>query len=129
VKPGTLIVLVGGSDTFPAEFTFRHAIDLLYEGTAVGIAVGSRDFLYPWRFTPAGVVCEPWPVIRSAWHEAPTLHRYDEVVAVAPGVASEVGVLPVWPSVLPPLPEGARYAPFERIVRDGAAPRSRRLLD
>ena len=61
----------GPARAWPATFTFRHALLLLYEGRAIGLVPGAHDFLYPARFADGGVSCEPWPVIREPWDAPP----------------------------------------------------------
>lgn len=127
--PRTLIVLIDDSGAWPATFTFRHAVDYLYDGRAVGYVWKAIDFLYPAYFLSGGVYYDPWPVIRKPWGVAATLYRYDEVVAVYAGEDGALRVLPEWPShVLPALPAGARYAPEARVLREGALPASRAIL-
>jgi hypothetical protein len=127
--PHTLIVLIDDSGGWPATFTFRHAVDYLYDGRAVGYVWKAVDFLYPAYFLPAGVYYDPWPVIREPWGVAPTLHRYDEVMVAYVGDGGALRVLPEWPShVLPALPAGARYAPEARVVREDTLPASRAIL-
>jgi hypothetical protein len=129
-RPNTLIVLIDDSGAWPATFTFRHAVDYLYDGRAVGYVWKAIDFLYPAYFLPAGVYYDPWPVIRKPWGVAPSLHRYDEVVVAYVGGDGALRLLPAWPSqVLPALPEGARYEPEARVVRGGTAvPACRAIL-
>ena len=128
--PHTLIVLIDDSGAWAATFTFRHAVDYLYGGRAVGYVWKAIDFLYPAYFLPGGVYCEPWPVIRKPWGVAPSLHRYDELLIVYADQEGALRVLPDWPShVLPALPAGARYAPEARVVRASAVPASRAVLD
>ena len=126
----TLVVLIDDSGGWPATFTFRHAVDYLYQGRAAGCVWNAIDFLYPAYFVPAGVFYDPWPVIRRAWHVAPTFYRYDEVVVAHAAAGGELRVLPEWPSgVLPALPAGARYDPGARIVRGTPGPPSRAILE
>jgi hypothetical protein len=128
-KPNTLVVLIDDAGGWPATFTFRHAVDYLYEGRAVGYVWKGIDFLYPAWFLPPGVYYEPWPVIRSAWGVRPTMHRYDEVVVAYVDGDGALRVLREWPAgVLPALPAGGRYEPEKRIVRAGPAPPSRAIL-
>jgi len=85
--------------------------------------------LYPWSLTPEGVVVAPWPMLQRPWGVAPTFHPWDTLVVVGPDASGALEIRPRWPDdVLPALPPGARYAPFERIVRDGNPPPSRRIL-
>ena len=129
-KPNTLVVLIDDASGWPATFTFRHAVDYLYEGRAVGYVWKAIDFLYPAWFLPPGVHYEPWPVIQRPWRVRPTLHRYDEVVVAHVGGDGALRILREWPAgVLPPLPAGARYEPEERILRGRPAPPSRGILE
>jgi len=128
--PHTLIVLLDDSGAWPATFTFRHAVDYLYDGRAEGYVWKAIDFLYPAYFLPAGVFYDPWPVIRQPWRVAPSLYRYDEIVVVYASEDGALRVLPEWPAqVLPPLPAGARYAPEARVLRGSAVPASRAILE
>jgi hypothetical protein len=128
-RPNTLIVLIDDAGGWPATFTFRHAVDYLYEGRALGYVSKAIDFLYPAYFLPVGVYFDPWPVIRGSWGVAPTLHRYDEIVVAHVGPDGGLAVLPEWPGdLLPALPAGARYDPEARIVRGAPAPASRAIL-
>ena len=128
-KPNTLIVLIDDAGGWPATFTFRHAVDYLYDGRALGYVSRAIDFLYPTYFLPTGVLCDPWPAIRSSWHVAPTLHRYDQIVVAHVATDGSLDVLPDWPADrLPALPAGARYDPEARIVRGTPPPASRAIL-
>jgi hypothetical protein len=120
LRPGTLVVLVDHCGDWPAVFTFRHAVEWTYGRRATGFLwrPGFRGQLfYPTAFAPEGVRTMPWDSIQKAWDDPPTLHRYDEIVAVRrrPGSCHLELALP-WPAELPPLPPGARYAPTERIL-------------
>jgi hypothetical protein len=128
-KPNTLIVLVDDSGAWPATFTFRHAVDYLYEGRAVGYVWKGIDFLYPAYFLSTGVYYDPWPVIRKPWGVSPTLHRFDELVVAYVGSDGALRVLPTWPAqVLPALPAGSRYDPQARVVQGTPLPASRAIL-
>jgi hypothetical protein len=128
-KPHTLIVLIDDSGAWPATFTFRHAVDYLYEGRAVGYVWKAIDFLYPAYFVPLGVYYDPWPVIRRSWGVGPTLHRYDELVVAYADPDGALRVLARWPAeVLPALPSGSRYDPQARIVLGTPPPASRAIL-
>ena len=128
-RPHTLIVLIDDAGAWPAGFTFRHAVDYLYEGRAIGYVWGAADFLYPAYFVPPGVFYDPWPVIRGPWGVVPTLHRYDEVVVAHAADDGALQILTSWPaSVLPVLPPGARYEPQARIVTGAPPPGSRAIL-
>lgn len=115
VRPNTLIVLLDPDRTWPATFTFRHAVHHLYGPDVIGYVPISHAFLYPCRFLAAGVACEPWPVIREAWKSPPTSHRYDEIVVVRDRGAQGVEVLDAWPAVLPK-PAEAAYSPVSRVT-------------
>lgn len=122
LRPNTLVVLVDERRTFPATFTFRHAVSYLYEGRALGIVWGGSEYLYPARFGAQGVTCEPWPVIRGPWRSPPTLHRYDEMLVVYHGADGRLRLLEQWPHERLPLPEGARYDARARIVHGKRPP-------
>jgi hypothetical protein len=120
VKPGTLVVLVDHCGDWPAVFTFRHAVEWAYGRRATGFLWRrgfSGQLFYPTAFAPEGVRTLPWESIQKAWDDPPTLHRYDEIVALVrrPGKCRAV-LAHGWPEELPPLPPGARYAPTERIL-------------
>jgi hypothetical protein len=127
-KPNTFVVLIDAGATFETTFSFRHALAYLYPGEAVGYAWGKVDLFYPARFTPEGILSEPWPELREAWRAPVSFHRYDEVVVVEQTRAGVLRLLEQWPGeLLPPLPAAAAYAPRDRIVR-GEPPRQRRIL-
>jgi hypothetical protein len=126
VEPNTLLLLRDGSGAFPADFTFRHAVDLLYGGRALGLAWGARDFLYPVRVLADGFEYEPWPVIRGPWHVAVTHHAWHEVVVVSADSAGAVHVEGSWPSDLPGHPDD--YDPMRRLRRAATPPPARALL-
>jgi len=131
LEPNTLVVLIddGPRKAWPATFTFRHAVDYLYEGRALGLVWRGEDFLYPAAFGPQGVYCSPWPVIRQAWRVQPTFHGYDEIVVARRGTDGALRLLAGWPAdVLPALPPGARYDPAARVRAGTALPPSRRIL-
>jgi hypothetical protein len=119
LKPGTLVVLVDHCGHWNAVFTFRHAVEWMYERRATGFLWRPSfrgQLFYPTVFGPAGVRTVPWESIQRAWDEPPTLHRYDEVLAVRRRPEEcQVSLEGQWPAELPPLPPGARYAPAERI--------------
>lgn len=120
LRPGTLVVLVDHCGDWPAVFTFRHAVEWAYGRRATGFLwrPGFRGQLfYPTAFAPEGVRTMPWESIQKAWDDPPTLHRYDEIVALVrrPGEC-RAALATRWPDELPPLPPGARYAPTERIL-------------
>jgi hypothetical protein len=121
LAPGTLVVLLDHDNAWPAGFAFRHAVEYLYQRKAVGYAYGAWDGMFPTRFEPDGVHCEPWLAVREAWDSPPALYPYDRLV-VFRRVAGTMNVLDSWPSDLPPLPEGARYAPGGRILSRSPSP-------
>jgi hypothetical protein len=123
LAPGTLVVLLG-SRTWPLDVTFRHAVRYLYEGRAVGHAVGGLELLYETRFETPGVRSVPWPVLRGPWRESPTLYSYGAIVALHEDARGRLHLLETWPAELPPLPPGATYAPRARLR---LGPRLRRL--
>jgi hypothetical protein len=124
LRPGTLVVLADRCATWPAVFTFRHAVEWTYRRQTTGFLwlPGPHDQLfYPTAFDADGVRTTPWESIQRAWDDPPTFHRYDEIVAVRlrpDGCRTEL--VDQWPEELPPLPPGARYAPRERVL--GRAP-------
>ncbi len=129
-KPNTLIVVIDGVGAWPANFTFRHAIEYLYGGAAKGWVPGAYGaYLYPARFTPRGLLYEPWPVIREPWRAPVTEHRFDEMLVVSIAGDGRLRIEESWPAGLfPPLPAGGRYEPQARIVRSGPPPASRKIL-
>jgi hypothetical protein len=127
-KPNTFVVLIDAGATFEATFSFRHALVYLYPGEAIGCAWGKVDLFYPARFTPRGILSEPWPELREAWQAPVSFHRYDEIVVVEQTRTGALRLLERWPGeLLPPLPAAAVYAPRDRILR-GEPPRQRRML-
>jgi hypothetical protein len=127
VKPHTALVLLDEAQAFPAVFPFRHAVEYFYARRATGLAWGVPDLFYPYSFSPDGLHVEPLEALRKPWDEAATVYAYDELVVLSRQPAGLV-VLEDWPSLLPPLPDGARYAPRERIVAHDPMLPSRRLL-
>jgi hypothetical protein len=119
----TLVVLLDPGRAWPQAFSFHHAARHLYAGHAAGAVWKAHDFLYEFSYTARGIACEPWPVVQEPWHEPPTTYGYDEVVVVRRGRDGLLSLLDAWPGELPPLPEGASYAPRERIVPGGAGHR------
>lgn len=127
VLPNTLIVALDSRGAWPATFTFRHALLLLYGGRALGTVPGAHDFLYPARFVAGGVSCEPWPVIREPWGAGPTFHRGSEIVVLALDEDGTASLVESWPPALPEA-SGTGYAPRSRIVPAKAAAPAHRLL-
>ena len=120
VKPGTLVVLVDHCGHWPAVFTFRHAVEWTYGRRVTGFLwrPGLRGQLfYPTVFAPEGRAHGAVESIQEAWDDPPTVHRYDEIVAlIRRPEECRAALAPEWPDELPPLPPGVRYAPAERIL-------------
>jgi hypothetical protein len=116
LREGTLVVLAGGQETFPATFTFHHAVSSLYAGRAAGLVHGGHDFLYPARFEERGIAWLPWPVVRKVWREPARLFGYDAVVVVRSSV-SGLTLEDRWPADLPAVRGSPAYEPLARIVR------------
>jgi len=131
LKPNTLVVLLQDppARTWRASFSFRHAVDYLYAGHAVGHVQGVLNPLYPIEFTPEGVLVEPIRPVRTSWSMPPTRHRYDEIVALRLRRSGQLELLETWPADLPPLPDGARYAPHDRIRSGPPRPEWAALAD
>lgn len=129
VAPGTLIVLLPHGNTWPFDFSFRHAVDYLYEGRAVGHAVRAQQLLYKVAFEAGGVRSEPVPVLRGPWRERAFLFGYDALVVLREKREGHLELLEAWPEDdLPTLPTGASYFPHARI-RSGPRPRRLAILD
>ena len=126
----TLIVFIDEQGAWPANFTFRHAIEYLYGGEAKGWVPGAHGaYLYPAVFTERGLRYEPWPAIREAWRAPVTDHGFDEMIAVRFDSEGRLRIEDDWPgAILPPLPPGARYAPRPRILPGGSPIPARRIL-
>lgn len=122
LRPGTLVILLGGPRIFRLEAGFRHAVKRLYSGRAVGHAPDTEPFLYETRFAPQGITNEPWPSVRRPWDEPVAHYRYEDVVVFEARRPGKVALAEHWPAGLPPLPPGARYTPEGRILRDAARP-------
>ena len=118
LREGTLVLLVDGEGVFPATFTFRHAVKLVYGGRAAGHVHRGHEFLYPARFTADGVESVPWPVIREPWREPARRYGYDALVVVRQA-GGELRLERTWPADLPGTPETVAYAPDARIVPAG----------
>jgi hypothetical protein len=128
LKPNTFVILLDDAGSFENTIAFRHALLYLYPGEATGFAWGKWSFLFDMYLTPAGVVSQPWPVIRQAWRAPVTGHLYEELLVVRQTERGEVQLLGDWPAGrLPPLPPGARYEPRGRIAT-GPPPAQRRVL-
>ena len=125
LRPGTLVLLLDESGSWPYGFTFRHAIRFLYGDEVVGLAPGAEPFLYPHRFVAEGVVVEPWPVIRAAWQVQPTLHRWDTIVVVRCGPRGDAEMLVRWPEGRLPCSGRRAYAPRARATGRARSPKTR----
>lgn len=121
LEPHTLVVVLQEEGIWPYDFSFRHAVEYLYEGRARGHAQGVEGLLYETRFEPDGVYSEPLPVLRGPWREEATCYRYEELVVFRKKPSGGLTLLEAWPAELPPLAAGVAYAPFSRI-RTGAPP-------
>ena len=107
-RPGTFLILLDERRAWPATFTFRHAVEYLYEGEAAGLVWGAEAFLYPARFTPAGLVSEPYASIREAWRAPAALHRFEDLVVARLDGSGSLRIEPEWPASLPPAPRRGR---------------------
>ena len=126
VVPGTMVVLFDEAGTWPATFTFRHALQYLYDGRAVGHVVGAHAFLYPTWFTGRGAATEPLAEVREPWSAPPTLHRASEMVVLTLRADGTVVLHETWPPSLPE-PDAGSYAPRARLA-SGPPPASRAVL-
>jgi hypothetical protein len=116
LEPGSLVVLLDEVGAWRSGFGFHHAIEYLYRDQASGYVWGVWDGMFPMSFEPDGLHCEPWPSIRGPWSVAPVTYPYDRLVVVRFTPADGVRIAEDWPSELPPLPAGSRYAPLTRIL-------------
>lgn len=128
LRPHTLVVLLDEAGTWPASFTFRHAVSYLYAGRALAVVVGSHQVLYPWRFVPQGVSITPWRMLQRPWRSPATLHRHDEMMVFTLRADGRLRLEEEWPRELPPLPAGASYDPERRILFGEEPPASRAIL-
>lgn len=127
LRPSTLVVLLDADRAFGATFPFRHAIEYLYEGRALGVVPEGHEFLYPTRFEEQVVVTEPFPSIRQPWNEPVTRHGYDQIVVLRHS-GGRLTVLEEWPfGGRPDGAAAARYAPRSRFV-PGLPPERGRIL-
>ena len=89
---------------------------------------GADDLLYRTLFEDEGARSLPIPTIRGPWGEPALLYGYDAIVVLREGKKGRLELLEAWPDGdLPPLPEGAVYAPRLRL-RGGAPPRRLAIL-
>jgi hypothetical protein len=121
-ESGTLLVFLSPRRYWPLDLTFHHAIRYLYDGRATGHSEASSPYLYSVRYEAEGVRLEPIPVIRGPWREDVRVFPYSAVVVVGQDETGPLRLLETWPASLPPLPEGALYAPRARL-RPGRPPR------
>jgi len=129
VLPGTAFVLLDETGAWPASFTFHHAIRYLYGHQAAGWVPGAHAMLYDARLGPKGLALVPWPVIREPWRERPAEYAYPSLVLLRQRAEGDVEILDEWPEAqLGPLPAGAAYEPRRRILADGPASPSARIL-
>jgi hypothetical protein len=129
LAPNTLVVLVDEGGAFRMTFTFRHAVDYLYQGRALGLVLGGDPFLYDSEVTPAGLHVSPWEIVRGPWGVRETWHRSDEIVLLRFAASGAVEVLDAWPPGVPAVP-GQGYAPRRRILPlPQPPPRERGVLE
>jgi hypothetical protein len=126
--PNTFLLLIDEGKAWPATFTFRHAVEYVYGGHVVAAVWGVPNYLYDSVFTPEGVACIPWEVIRKPWDVRVTRHRYEEVVIARRDAQGQVSLLEDWPPGLPPLPEGTVYAPRKRVLSHAGSVGHREIL-
>ncbi len=120
LKAGTMVIVLDEGAAWRANFTFEHAVRYLYEGRAAGCVWRAWAFLYHTSFGRQGLRFEPLPEIREALEVSAHTFRYDEIVVVRFTRTGQVVLVDPWPDALPALPEGARYDPGSRIVRNGS---------
>jgi hypothetical protein len=118
LEPHTLVIVLNEAQAWPFDFSFRHAVEYLYDGRARGHAADVDHLLYETRFEPGGVVSEPLPVLRGPWHEPVERYAYGELVVFRKEADGRLILLDAWPSELPPLANDVAYAPRSRIRTD-----------
>jgi hypothetical protein len=128
VRPDTVLLLLDEGGSWPAIFTFRHAIRYLYRDRANGVVWRAHPFLYATTFEARGLRSQPWPVIREPWRVEARLYPYDAVVVVRRLAPGSMRIEERWPPELPPLPEGAVYDPRARVAAGVPAVAERRIL-
>jgi hypothetical protein len=116
LEPGTLVVLLDESRSWVASFSFRHAVELLYESRATGCVWGAWDLLYPTAVRAEGVATLPWPSLQRSWGEGPTLHPFSALVIVRLDSQRRLSLVESWPAELPIPAAGTAYAPSHRII-------------
>jgi hypothetical protein len=117
LEPGTLVVLIDESRSWPASFSFRHAVELLYGSRATGYVWGAWDLLYPTAIRAEGVATLPWPSLQRSWGDGPTLHPFSSLLVVRLDSKRGLRLVESWPAELPMPAAGAAYAPSHRIVQ------------
>jgi hypothetical protein len=117
LRPGTLVVLVDESRSWPASFSFRHAVELLYSGRATGYVFGAWDLLYPTAIRAEGVATLPWPSLQRGWGEYPTVHPPSSLLIVRLDAQRRLTLVESWPPELPALATSSAYAPAARIIQ------------
>jgi hypothetical protein len=125
----TLVVLADETGSWPGVFSFRHAIEYLYDGRAIGHSWPGWDIYYPASFERDAIRIEPWESIRVPWASPVTRHPCERIVVFWATQAGEVRLLEQWPTTLLPLDCAGRYDPGARVRRPAALPASRRILD
>jgi hypothetical protein len=128
VEPNTLFVLLDGRGAWPDTYGFDHAVRYLYEGRARGHVWNAPSLFYPTAFLPDGIRREPRDDIRAAWRESPSVHRYDETIAVRHAADGSVSILERWPARVAVTPRADSYAPSGRIVAGRRDLPSHRIL-
>jgi hypothetical protein len=128
VKPNTLFVLLDGRGEWPDTYGFDHAVRYLYEGRARGHVWGARSFLYNTTFGADRIRREPREDIRAAWDDIPSVHGYDETIAVRHAADGSVSVLDRFPARVAAVPAAQAYDPSSRLVSSRREPPARRIL-
>jgi len=128
LEPGTLVILVDESRSWPTTFGFRHAVELLYGGRATGYVWGAWDLLYPTEVRAEGVTTVPWPSLQRSWGERTSFHPHGSLVVVRLDRQRRLSLAEAWPPELPAPAGGASYAPARRILPLRREIRERALL-
>jgi hypothetical protein len=128
VRPNTLILLIDDLGSFPAVFTFRHAVRYFYGRSAIGYVSGAHELFYPLTFEADAVRYEPWLRIREPWNVPATRHSYEEIVLVYASQGGTLSVLNEWPDRLPKASGTKRYDPHRRILPSPAGTNGHRAI-
>jgi hypothetical protein len=129
ILPGTLVVLIDESGTWPKSFSFRHALAVLYPRDVVGHVLGADQVFYALVARPDGLESIPWPVLRGPWRTEPVHFPYDHIAVYRLTPDRRLVRLESWEDPrLPKLPRDARYAPGERVADGVPSDCARRLL-